>query len=449
MSQFWLEVAGVTFLAGLAALMAGMFLGPFWALPAVIAAYLLLTAHHLHQLSRLMKWLEQPIGTPVPDGGGAWEVVFAGLHRRARKAAEQRSQLKLGLERLMRAVQALPDGVVILDGNFVIEWINLTAERYLGLSLAMDVGSPITNLLREPDFISHIAAGEFSEPLIFHPLRNPGSMLALQIVPYGAQNLLLVRDITHQVKLETMRRDFVANVSHELKTPLTVVSGFLETLLDCLPELSAEEASRFLTLASEQALRMQRLVEDLLALSALETGSPPPSEERVGLDGMLAELAAEAQALSDGCHRIEVAPPTGVSLLGSRNELRSALSNLVSNAVRYTPEGGKVSIDWVPVADGGGAIKVSDNGIGIEGEHIQRLTERFYRVDRGRSRESGGTGLGLAIVKHVLTRHQAALEIVSEPGLGSTFSVIFPPHRVGSADQTAASATAQIKSVGS
>ncbi|MFA7268496.1 MAG: phosphate regulon sensor histidine kinase PhoR [Sterolibacterium sp.] len=430
MSSFWLEALGVAAIAALAAVLALLYLGPLWVLLAILALSLAFILHHLRQLSRLMQWLEQPAGTPLPTGGGAWELVYARLHRRTRKASEKHKQLTLALERVLRAGQALPDGVVILDGNFVIEWFNATAEGHLGLKTSMDAGSPITNLLREPDFVRYIAAGQYAEPLILHPLRNPEHTLALQIVPYGAQKLLLSRDITHLFKLETMRRDFVANVSHELKTPLTVVSGFLETLLDSLSELPAAEAERFLTLASEQAMRMQRLVEDLLALSALETGSPSPTEERVGLDELLAEVADEARALSNGHHRIEANPSTGVALLGSRSELRSALGNLASNAVRYTPVGGIVRIAWQAAADGGGAVSVSDNGIGIASQHLPRLTERFYRVDRSRSRESGGTGLGLAIVKHVLTRHQAVLDVESQVGQGSTFTVRFPPHRV-------------------
>jgi len=429
-SPFWLEALGVAGIAGIAALLALWFLDPWWAPFVILLLFLAFVGHHLRQLSRLMQWLEQPAGTPVPTGGGAWERVFAALHRRSRKTAEKHKQLTLALERVLRAGQALPDGVVILDGQFAIEWLNSTAEGHLGLSLTMDAGSPITNLLREPDFVRYIQAGQFAEPMVLHPLRSPERTLALQIVPYGDQKLLLSRDITHLFKLETMRRDFVANVSHELKTPLTVVSGFLETLLDCLPDLPAAEVQRFLTLASEQAMRMQRLVEDLLALSALETGSPPPSEERVGLDELLAEVADEARALSDGRHQIVVNVTTGISLLGSRSELRSALGNLASNAVRYTPAGGTIRIAWEPAPDGGGAVSISDNGIGIESQHLPRLTERFYRVDRSRSRESGGTGLGLAIVKHALTRHQAVLDIVSQPGRGSTFSARFPPHRV-------------------
>ena len=436
MGQFWLETLGAVAVSVVTALLAWFFLGPLWALLA-LAAPLLFIWHHLHQLARLWHWLEQPIGTPLPAGGGAWEGVFAALHRRARHAAEERSQLSIALERFRHAAQALPDGVVILDANHAIEWFNPTAEAHLGLNPIQDIGYPITNLLREPDFIKYIQADKYAELLVLHPVRNPGRTLALQVVLYGAaQKLLLSRDITQIDKLEVMRRDFVANVSHELKTPLTVVSGFLETLLDSLPELTTEEAQHFLTLARDQGLRMQRLIEDLLTLSALESGNPPQSEERVGCADLLAEVADEARAISSGRHKIEVGAAPDDSLLGSRSELRSALGNLVSNAVRYTPAGGVIRIAWQPGADGGVVFSVSDNGVGIESQHLPRLTERFYRVDRSRSRESGGTGLGLAIVKHALTRHQATLEISSELGKGSTFSARFPPSRVASTAPT-------------
>jgi len=421
-------VAASALIAGL-----GLWLwyGPIWALAAVLGMLVLFGLHHLRQFTRLIRWLEQPPDQPLPTGGGAWEVVFAALHRRARVAAEERNQLGTALERFLLAGQALPEGVVILDDHHAIEWLNATAESHLGLSREQDTGSPITNLLREPDFVSYIEAGQFSEPLLLHPVRNPGCSLSLRVVPYGdARSLLLSRDISQIEKLETMRRDFVANVSHELRTPLTVVNGFIETLLDSLPELSEEEARHFLTLVQEQAQRMQRLIEDLLTLSALETGRPPPSEESVALDELMAEVADEARALSGGRHQIDLAGVGGDSLLGSRNELRSALGNLVSNAVRYTPTGGAIRIAWEKAADGSGSFSVTDNGIGIESQHLPRLTERFYRVDRGRSRESGGTGLGLAIVKHALTRHQAALEISSELGKGSRFTARFPVQRL-------------------
>lgn len=431
MNPFWLEALSVAFLAGIAAVAAWILWGPVWFMLVAGTAILIYGLHHLRQLSRLLNWLEQPQGVPLPAGGGAWELIFAALHRRARQAAEEHDRLSLALERFRHAGQALPDGVVILDANLAIEWLNATAEGHLGLNQVQDVGSPVTNLLREPDFVTYIESGQYLDPLILHPLRNPGRTLALQIVPYGeSQKLLLSRDITQLDKLENMRRDFVANVSHELKTPLTVVSGFIETLIDSLPELSAQEAEHFLMLADQQARRMQSLIEDLLTLSMLETGSPPPSEERVVLNELLTEIVDEARALSNGRHQIKLEALPTDTLLGSRNELRSAFGNLISNAVRYTPENGHIHISWQRTDEGGGIFSVRDDGIGIESNHLPRLTERFYRVDRGRSRESGGTGLGLAIVKHALTRHQVVLEIISEPGRGSTFSARFPPQRI-------------------
>jgi len=430
-NSFWLEI----FLVALAAIVAGLaswlFLNAYWAVGIASLILALFVAHHFHQLSRLMRWLGQPIGTPLPSGGGAWEDVYAELHRRSREATEERNLMKTALVRFRHAGQALPDGVVILDSNQLIEWFNTTAEQHFGLNRDKDIGSRITNLLRDPTFVSYIGAGQYAEPLLLHPVRDPGRTLALQIVSYGdAQSLLLSRDITQLEKLETMRRDFVANVSHELKTPLTVVSGFIETLLDHLPDLALEESKQFLSLAHEQAQRMQRLIMDLLMLSALETGSPPPSEERVVLHDLMAEVIDEARALSKGRHQIVLTGTDGAGLLGSRNELRSAMGNLVTNAIRYTPAGGTIKVAWQTMDDGSGVFSVADNGIGIESQHLPRLTERFYRIDRGRSRESGGTGLGLAIVKHVLTRHQAVLKIHSEPDHGSTFSAHFPAHRV-------------------
>lgn len=405
----------------------GLAYDPATALVSMFGILALFVLHHFHQISRLMRWLQNPPGAPLPSGGGAWESIFAALHRRDRKATEERRKLAAALDGFLLAGQALPDGVVILDARRSIEWLNSTAETHLGLSREKDAGAPITNLLREPEFVSYIAAEQYGQPLILHPVRKPDCCLALQVVPYGeSRSLLLSRDISQMEKLETMRRDFVANISHELKTPLTVVSGFVETLLDGLSDISTEEAAQYLTLVNEQAMRMRGLIEDLLTLSALETGRPLPVEEQVGLNELLAEIVAEARALSGGLHDIELTVASPDALVGSRNELRSALGNLVTNAVRYSPDGGAIRIRWERAADGTGLFSVSDNGIGIESQHLPRLTERFYRVDHGRSRASGGTGLGLAIVKHVLTRHRAVLEISSEPGQGSTFTARFP-----------------------
>jgi two-component system phosphate regulon sensor histidine kinase PhoR len=382
-------------------------------------------------LGRLIRWAQAPLGTPVPSAGGLWGDAFAALHKRARLATESRQQLQVELDRLEALTQALPEGVVILGAGRSIEWLNSHAGTHLGLDAGRDQGAPLTNLVREPEFIRHLDGGPHGVPLVLRGGRHTGRTLEIVTAPFGEGRLLLLtRDITQLERLETMRRDFVANVSHELKTPLTVVSGFIETLRDQIAEVPAEEAEHYLALAAEQAARMQRLIEDLLTLSALETGAPPPLEERVDAGALLAEVKDEVAALSAGRHEIALSVEGPATLLGAGNELRSAFANLASNAVRYTPAGGRIEIAWRGLPDGGAEFAVADSGIGIESQHIPRLTERFYRVDRGRSRESGGTGLGLAIVKHVLERHQARLLVDSQPGKGSVFRVVFPSVRI-------------------
>ena len=431
MKFLWLGAATSFGLIVAAALAVWAVVGFVWGLATLAAGLAVLLLHHLVNLAHLARWLERPLGNPVPHGTGAWEYIFSGLHRRSRMSIDQRQQLTSALERFRTASQAMPDGVIILNRQNQIEWINARADEYFGLDQKRDIGAPVTNLLRRTDFAAYLDSGCYDEPLALQAETEGGRTLSMQIIPFGAdQKLLLTRDTTHLERLETMRRDFVANVSHELRTPLTVVSGFVETLIDGLDEMDAEERSRYLGLALEQARRMQHLIDDLLTLSSLETAAPPADGERVSVRGLLAEMTDEAKALYGGRHLIETeANGAECELLGSAKELHSALSNLVSNAVRYTPAGGRIRIVWQ--ADGeGAAFCVEDTGIGIEARHIPRLTERFYRVDRGRSRESGGTGLGLAIVKHVLTRHQAALEIASEPGRGSRFTVRFPAGRI-------------------
>jgi two-component system phosphate regulon sensor histidine kinase PhoR len=292
-----------------------------------------------------------------------------------------------------------------------------------------DAGQQITNLMRQPGFVDYLERKDFSEPIIIRTQTERGeTALSVQLVPYGErEKLLMARDITGWERLETMRRDFVANVSHELRTPLTVVSGFLETLID-LDGSDSAMTRRSLQLMSQQTERMTRLVEDLLTLSRLESTYNPPREDPVDIPELARSLYQDAQSLSSGRHQITLQLNTSSWIRGSAEELRSALGNLVSNAVRYTPDEGTIDIQW-ELSDGHLEFSVRDTGIGIESRHINRLTERFYRVDRSRSRETGGTGLGLAIVKHVLIRHQARLHIESEPGKGSKFSAIFPVDR--------------------
>jgi len=381
------------------------------------------------QLRRLTRWAHQPIGTPVPDATGRWGDAFAALHKRARLAAEQREQLHEALERFRQAAQAMPDGVVILGSQLAIEWANGQAEQLLGIDNGRDAGAPVINIVREPQFVAYLQGGDFAATITLRSVRRPGQSLQVRAVPFGQGRLmLLVRDVTQLERLETMRRDFVANVSHELKTPLTVVSGFIDTLVDGWEDLSPDEARHMLALAGEQAARMRHLIEDLLTLSALETDAPP-QEEQVSMAAVLADVREEAEVLSAGRHEIVLVDRGPPGLLGNPRELRSAFGNLASNAVRYTPAGGRIELLWQ--REGGDAVfAVADTGIGIESQHIARLTERFYRVDRGRSRETGGTGLGLAIVKHVLERHGGRLQIESTLGEGSRFTARLPGRRV-------------------
>ncbi len=406
-------------------------LGAVTALAFYSFALLLLVIHHLRYLTALDKWLQTPAPTvtTLPDATGAWGDVFARLARLMRNQNQNQQQLSTELERLRRATSAMPEGVVILDETDRIEWCNPVAEQHFGIDFNRDTGQQITYLVRQPQFAEYLTTRNYSEPLIVRQSRQQELILSLQLIPYGnKQKLLISRDITRLERVEIMRRDFVANVSHELRTPLTVIGGFLETLSE-EKQVGSGIGKRALTLMTDQTMRMQRLIEDLLALSRLENTQNPVREESINVAEMLRELYHEAQSLSAGRHHISLNLDTDAQLRGSSDELRSAFSNLVSNAVRYTADGGKIALSW-GIHDGEGQFSVQDSGIGIEANHLPRLTERFYRVDRSRSRETGGTGLGLAIVKHVLSRHQAQLEIVSEPGKGSRFSVRFPADRL-------------------
>jgi len=389
---------------------------------------LLLLFHHIGHVGRLVRWLQNPTSERVPAGRGAWDHVFAVLHRYERLQTRQHQQLARTLARFRQAGRAHPDGVVILDADNRIEWCNDTAEGHFDINVGTDTGQPITNLVRQPAFVAYVESGDYAHPVELRAARRAGMILAVQIIPYGdEQKLLLSRDNTRLEKLETMRRDFVANVSHELRTPLTVLSGFLETIKEL--QLDPQRSRDYLDLMAEQSKRMQRIVDDLLTLSTLESAPGPSLDERVPVAPLLDRLRAEAEALSGGRHRIVLDAAPGFDLLGAENEIASAFGNLMSNAIRYTPAGGEVHLTWRASADEA-EFTVQDTGIGIASEHIPRLTERFYRVDRGRSRETGGTGLGLAIVKHILTRHQATLDIRSEPGKGSRFAARFSGRRV-------------------
>ncbi len=399
------------------------------ALAALALGWGTIIVFHVVSLDRLTDWAGGALDAPVPEGAGPWREAFSALHRRSRTRRAHERELAHQIERFGSAAEAIPDGMVVLDTTHRIRWANARAQRLLGLDLAHDVGAPIMNIVRHPEIVRYLESGDHSDTIVIDSQRGAGITLAIQIVPFGvAERLLIARDVTQLESVARMRRDFIANVSHELKTPLTVISGFVETLQEL--DLDDRQRTRFLKLMAEQAASMQRLVEDLLALSALESEQNPLSEERFAIMPLLLQVSSDAKGLSQGRHEVALDIGAAANVAGSRDEIRSAFGNLVSNAIRYTPAGGKIDLAWRVDADGSGVFSVSDSGIGIAPEHLPRLTERFYRVDRSRSRATGGTGLGLAIVKHVLLRHQADLEIASEPGRGSSFSIRLPARRV-------------------
>jgi two-component system phosphate regulon sensor histidine kinase PhoR len=387
--------------------------------------------YHLIHLQRIADWAAGSLGAEVPEGRGVWAAPLAAIYRHTRTRNAYERDLRHVIERFRLAAAALPDGVVVLDAAARIDWANPRALAQLGLDLAHDRGQPIVNLVRQPEFLRYVEAGDFAASIVVSSGRDARRRLALQLVPFAAdQKLLLSRDVTELEAVARMRRDFIANVSHELKTPLTVISGFVETLQDI--DVDERQRKRFLQLMQEQAKNMQRLVADLLTLSALESDQNPLHDEPFAVVPLLLALSADAKGLSKGAHEIALDIGEAATIRGSRDELASAFGNLVSNAIRYTPDRGTVTLAWRVDADGTGVFAVTDTGIGIAAEYVPRLTERFYRVDRSRSRATGGTGLGLAIVKHVLLRHQAELEIDSERGKGSTFAVRLPAKRVDS-----------------
>ena len=433
MSNSW--ISEIWRLTGLlvVGLIIGLLIGePFLVLFLVTLLYLI---WHLSNLQRLEQWLIDGKESNSLDGQGTWGEVFYHQYRLMRRQKRHKRRLASYLNRSKKLIKALPDGAVVLQPNGEIEWLNKAAKQLLGLRPKQDKGQRIENLIRSPAFSQYMQQAQFDEPFVMCSLKDDERMLLLQVVPYSKnEQLLVVRDVTHLHKLELMRKDFVANVSHELCTPLTVINGYLETMDDAGDE-ALKSWKKPIRLMHQQALRMTQLVEELLLLSKLETRSRDEQLEVVAIAPMLMTLCEEAKALGGRKNQtVDVEIDESIQLRGRGKELRSVFSNLVSNAVHYTQEGGEIKISWYADSDGA-HFSVQDNGLGIAPQHIERLTERFYRVDKGRSRESGGTGLGLAIVKHVLECHEAHLVIESQLGEGSLFRCDFPKRRVQAANK--------------
>jgi two-component system, OmpR family, phosphate regulon sensor histidine kinase PhoR len=426
------DIRWKTFWVGFSLLVVSLII---WAAIDIVAALMFLcvalsiyVASHIYWIYKLQIWLKSPNLNEIPEGRGIWETIFSALFQHQRKNIRAEAELVAALKGFKQATNALPDGIAVLNHRNEVEWCNPPAELLLGLDLSKDVNQPIQNLVRYAAFISYLHNKDFSAPITVKSMRNTESTLQIQLIVFGtAQKLLICRDISVQEKIDTMRRDFIANVSHELRTPLTVVGGFLETLVDTDGAVT-EGTKTYFDMMINQTNRMRLIIEDLLTLSRIESNNEVPTSSVINMQMLLTMIQNDAIALSQGKHAIHLNADHSLNIKGSREELLSAFTNLVSNAVRYTPEGGDITIFW-QFRNKQAVFSVKDSGIGIEEQHIARLTERFYRVDRGRSRDTGGTGLGLAIVKHILNRHKAKLEVESVIGEGSTFSIVFPQSR--------------------
>lgn len=435
-SWLWSRVSA-RFVTGAGCGLLGWWIGMGWGHPTM-TALLVATAGVMGlsvldtlKGSSLLDWLRTPEMEP-PVLPGLWGEVAHRVHRVLRARDRELASERGRLEQFLSGIDASPNGVMLLDASEHITWISAVAAAHFELDPSRDLAQRVTNLVRVPAFVQYLQAGEYDEPVKFLMPRGGAGMLSVTVRRYGdGLRLVLSQDITERERAEAMRRDFVANVSHEIRTPLTVLTGFIETMGN-LP-LTEVERQRVLTLMAQQADRMQVLVSDLLMLAQIE-GSPRPATDKwLQLGDLLQRLENDGRALSQGRHVLAFAASPSdrpIELAGVESEWLSAMGNLVSNAIRYTPEGGKVTVSWITLVDGSGEFSVRDSGIGIEPEHIPRLTERFYRVDGSRSRDTGGTGLGLSIVKHVVQRHGGELRITSEKGRGSCFALTVPAARV-------------------
>lgn len=420
----WLVLRLLALLAG------GLFLGWLYGQPmaGMLLAALAALAWNVANLYRLERWLIRGEPIEIPDGSGVWPQVFAKIAFLRQRAKRRGKRFRRLVKELRASTEAFPDGGVVLNADHEILNYNEAARRLLGLRKRRDKGQRIENLLRHPAFISYLQHAGDRQAVELPAPASVDTWISCRLIPYGpGQSLLLIRDITQGIKLERMRRDFVANASHELRSPLTVISGYLDAMAE--DEAIAGTWRQPVTVMQDQAGRMRRLIEDLLHLSRLESGDEVPRDRVVDLPALVTAVSKEAGSLVAEPAKIDINLHSQAGLLGEESDIRSIVSNLVSNAIRYTPAEGSITITW-SVNESGGYLAVADTGIGIAEDDIPRVTERFYRTDSGRARQRGGTGLGLAIVKHALRRHGAELSVESRLGQGSTFTCHFPRDRI-------------------
>lgn len=421
------ELWRVALIAGAGLFVGFLFGSPSWGLVIGLIAYI---AYELRQLFILDHWIHDNLAEP-PELTGMWEDLAFSIYRKRKRSNKRKKKLSQILRRFQESVDALPDAAVLLNQNYEIAWFNANAREMLGLKQG-DIHCFIANLIRNPRFFHYLNSNHENRAIEVPSPVDESKTLDIRVIAYSTdQHLLLARDSTQLQRLMRMRQDFVANVSHELKTPLTVILGYLESVIDSLPP-SEELVAKQLHKVEDASFRMRSIVDDLLVLSRLDTDSPLEASAcpEIEVASLIRNVLEQSKQLSRGKHEFSLNLATDARLRGINLELFSVFMNLVSNAVRYTPDGGKIEIAWYLNNEEQAVFEVKDNGIGIAVDHIPRLTERFYRVDVGRSRASGGTGLGLAIVKQILRRHDAQLEVESKVGKGSYFRCIFPKARV-------------------
>jgi two-component system phosphate regulon sensor histidine kinase PhoR len=395
---------------------------PVWLLPVAGSGYL---GWHIFHVWRLTRWLDDSANRLPQSTPGAWGNIYYRLEVKRRKSLKRKKKVARLLKQFKASTKALPDATIVLDGDFHIQWMNDAAMQIIGLKRT-DIGQQVSSLIRNPDFQRYLREGNYSEPLQLESMVDAAARISLRMVPFGRQQyLLLARDITQWHLLEQMRRDFVSNASHELRTPLSVLQGSLEQL----DGMAGDEKGFVNPIArmKRQSERMMGILQDLLILARLESRREPEQKQVVNLSKLVGDVVMEARQASEmqGGHSIQADIEENIGILGNQPDLYAAVSNLAMNAVRYTPPGGEIRVALYTTGIGV-RLEVTDTGVGIPSQHLKRLTERFYRVDVGRSREAGGTGLGLSIVKHILEQYNTSLDISSEPGAGSSFGFTLP-----------------------
>jgi two-component system phosphate regulon sensor histidine kinase PhoR len=401
--------------------------------PALLLALVIYCAYNLFQLRRMYQWLAQDPSSnksAPPESIGLWGDIFDGIYRLQKQERKASAYLESIINKAQESSAALEMAVIVIDKQNNLDWWNRASEGMLGLKYPQDRNLAVTNLIRNPRFAEYFSTENYDDPLKINAPGDNSKVLEFQIALFGEhERLMIVRDVTQFHRLESMRKDFVGNVSHELGTPITVIKGYLEAIMDNIDSLD-EKWRKPMRQMHQQSNRMESIVRDLLLLSSLETRTLSKQQDKIALAALLAEIKNDTQSIFDArSHEFIIDCSDEIVLRGARSELYSAISNLAVNAAKYTPENGVVVIKTYQ-SDDAINIEVIDNGIGIEAEHIPRLTERFYRVDSSRSSETGGTGLGLAIVKHILARHDGELDISSEIGQGSTFNCKLPIARL-------------------